>query len=346
MSDQPPHNPQTKEIDIRQILPVSDTTETHAPPRVVGDDFKSGQPSFGRNELLRSYDAIRIGWSGWANVIFAALASILGVFCTLRFFDYPEAVRTRHARASEYFYGRPVEVPDEKLEPIAQSVSASGGIGPVTGNSALPGYSQPLPAGASAPVNANPPFPTSAGPANPGLPASGERAPANSPPANTAAESRSTTASKAVGQKNVASKTRRATSKTTKGFAHHRANSRTAGRGIFAWLTRFIQMRGKSTAAGRGVKSSHISPGISQKGMRGSNGLSSRNLAQKTTGLTSGSIRGAAIRSTSSNRGGMQATQSGFGSSRSGLGTAGLGLGRGGGHGGGHRGGIRAGPAL
>jgi len=50
------------------------------------------------------------GWSGWTNVIFAALTAIGALFWAFHGFDPHERSRLLHAHTSEYIYPRPAQI--------------------------------------------------------------------------------------------------------------------------------------------------------------------------------------------------------------------------------------------
>jgi hypothetical protein len=317
MFPQPPDHPETREIDIRQILGAPDLNRTATQSGRSNGVFRFGQFALAGSDWLSTYHALRIGWSGWVNIIFAALISVVGIFWTLRFFVTPEVFRPSHShlRAKEYFYGRPVSLPNQTSSQIVHDVSSVGPGTPVAGNLAPPDLNKPGTAQPSAASNSNPSLPTTS---NPGLPTSGEPTTANSTQANNAVANRSPAETTSSREKAVASNTRRATRMPTKRFAHQKTRSMSV-HGILAWMKRFVQFKGRSTRTVRSLQARHSSTRTLQKAGAKPNRLSTRqggdaslahisspHLPVKalngTNGSMSGSIRGPAVKSTGSVR--------------------------------------------
>jgi hypothetical protein len=224
MSAQPENSPKAIEIDIRDVLAGA---EAHYDEKSnfpnVGDQFDSAPSNAGVNHLLRSCEAIRIGRSGWANVIFAALTAIGGIFLTLSFFDSPDAVR-RFGRPPEreFFYPRPNLEAAEQPQPASgkpasssRAIHAGGNVAATEPNS-----------------QSNPPFtensskPQSPGNQPLGSPQSAERTSnRNSTGTGTAVRSRATS-SRSVAARAVSSRNRQA--KSARGNAAVRSKTRSA----------------------------------------------------------------------------------------------------------------------
>jgi len=119
MSDQPPDRSRITEIDIGEII---------AGPEP--ESAKLSEESYLRNatafpeKSLRRYDA-RVGWSGWTNVIFAALTAIGTLFFALRGFEPQEDSQRIRLHPGEYIYPQPRQS-NEGPSQGEESTSGSG----------------------------------------------------------------------------------------------------------------------------------------------------------------------------------------------------------------------------
>jgi general stress protein YciG len=165
MSAQPPHHPRTAEIDIREVLAATESDNDRATADSSAHWIEPGSRALSGKNLLRRYYTARFGWSGWTNVVFAALTAIGALFWALRGFDSYERLRSIHARASEYIYPRPAPG-DQAARNLAETGPDSARTGRPDSNSTsttFNGSSVPHPftdqsGNAPLPPNPNPGF--------------------------------------------------------------------------------------------------------------------------------------------------------------------------------------------
>src|SRR5260370_24991514 len=110
MSPQEPHFvPQKTEINFREILATTEESEYSSPASVALDQQEvARRPRAQCNSLATYYRAVRIGRSGWTNIIFATITSVGGLFCTFHFFDSPDHSRRGSLSSREVLYPRPL----------------------------------------------------------------------------------------------------------------------------------------------------------------------------------------------------------------------------------------------
>jgi anti-sigma28 factor (negative regulator of flagellin synthesis) len=249
MPAQPQQQRSVAEIDFREILAAS---ETNAPVRsnsaIGGAEFI--QPYLSRDTLLRSYEAMRIGRSGWVNVIFATLMSIGGLFCTLRFFDVPDSVRMARSSEREYLYARPADV-----SPSSRSIQ-SGQSSPQMSNG--PGNS-PNSNSPRGPGQNNAGNPNRLLPSNPNsmMPQSSQRPSGNSQGGRQTAANRASTASKSASQQKSSSKSRRQTGGSAKRIARVREASKS---GNVSAQTKRVAANCSATSVAKPNQNSNMRP--------------------------------------------------------------------------------------
>ena len=313
MSAQPPHRPRTAEIDIREVLagPESDRAPADSSTHWV----ERGSRALPGKNLLRGYNtAAGIGWSGWTNIVFAALTSIGVLFWALRGFDSHERFRSIHGRVGEYVYPRPA--PGDQA---ARRFAATGsGLAP-TGRSEWS-------ATATTFNSSSVPHPFTDRTDNPSLPAdpnSGSlngnhpETTASSARTNEAGSGRSSAEGKSASSHQVGSKTRTRSSSRVEKNVHHSSSGVSSH--FFSWIGSKFRgsagQRGKLKSGTSSTGSQHAGAPISRTGPAKSNQSSIGHSLNGASRLSGGTIRGA-----------------GLGAGRSGLGggLGGLGGGRGG----------------
>lgn len=247
MPAQPQQQRSVAEIDFREILAASETNTPVLSNSVIGG-AESTQPYLSRDTLLRSYEATRIGRSGWANVIFAALMSIGGLFCTIRFFDVPDSVRVARLSEREYLYARPADVSPSSRS--IQSGQASPRISNGPGNS--PNSSSPRGPGQNDAGNPNRLLPS-----NPNsMPQSSQHPSGNSPGGRETAANRASTASKSSSQQRSSSKSRRQTGGSVNRIARLREASKSAN--VSAQTTKGVAANCSATSAAKPNQNSNM----------------------------------------------------------------------------------------
>jgi hypothetical protein len=123
MSDQPPDRSRIAEIDIGEIIAGPDPDHHPAPAKLSDGSYLRNATAF-PEKSLRRYDA-RVGWSGWTNVIFAALTAIGTLFFALRGFEPQESSQRIRLHPGEYIYPQPRQS-NEGPSQGEESTSGSG----------------------------------------------------------------------------------------------------------------------------------------------------------------------------------------------------------------------------
>ncbi len=179
-AQQPDRGPLRTEIDFREILATSQDAEaTQFRNSTDRPELDPKVPESG--QWIGSCCPVRIGRSGWTGLLFAAVASLGGLFCALHFFDYQEYVRPGTHRSREFLYPRPLIASGETVsngvargslllaasrgKSLGRGASSPGpepdsgpssGIGPGVGQGAGNNPNSPSP-----PINPNPASPLS-----------------------------------------------------------------------------------------------------------------------------------------------------------------------------------------
>lgn len=110
MSAQPPHHSRTAEIDICEVLAGPETDNGRVTPDSSANWNAPCSPALAGKDGLRRYNPAGFGWSGWTNVVFAAVTAIGAFFWALHGFDPHEGLRSIRAHTSEYIYPRPAQI--------------------------------------------------------------------------------------------------------------------------------------------------------------------------------------------------------------------------------------------
>jgi hypothetical protein len=94
------------QLDFRRLFPPAQNDEPGALPNpspqqegnCIGDAFENAEQTEWRG---------RLGYPGWVNVAFVALAVLGAIFCAFYFFNGTELLRTTTARSREFLYPPP-----------------------------------------------------------------------------------------------------------------------------------------------------------------------------------------------------------------------------------------------
>ena len=103
-----PHKPDPKlrkiDVDLSAILIRSDESDRPAPSDNAPSTNAYSFPQPDGRPL--DYFRVRIGWSGWVNLIFVAVACLVGFFCAPLVFHSPEYLRSPRHGFEEVPYAR------------------------------------------------------------------------------------------------------------------------------------------------------------------------------------------------------------------------------------------------
>lgn len=214
MSTQQPHFvPQKTEINFREILATTEENVYPSPASVALDQQEvARRPSAQCSSLAMYYRAVRIGWSGWTNIIFATITSVGALFCTFHFFDSPDHFRRGSLSSREVLYPRPLTGSEKASSPAFAGASSRGAN--VIARNMPASESSPTPT-ANPRVADNWSSPSSPGSPNPVLPPSIDRSVADparvsNSEANHSMNASNRAAAKSAASKRTASKTRAA----------------------------------------------------------------------------------------------------------------------------------------
>jgi hypothetical protein len=211
MSPQQPHFvPKKTEINFREILATTEESEYPSPASVALDQQEVARRRSAQcSSLATYYRAVRIGWSGWTNIIFATITSVGALFCTFHFFDSPDHFRRGSLSSREVLYPRPLTGSEKASSPAFAEASSRGAN--VIARNMPASESRPTPT-ANPRVADNWSSPSSPGGPNPVLPPSVDRSVADAARASNSQANHSMNASNRAAVKSAASK--RAASKT------------------------------------------------------------------------------------------------------------------------------------
>jgi hypothetical protein len=228
MAAHPPERSRTAEIDLHDIIPATEVEARSALEPASSDQGEFLPVASSGNKIFHTYDALRIGRSGWANVLFAALTVFGGILCTVHFFNSPELRRWALAHRGEDLYQRSAGVASGgSAGDRIRTYSSGAATGP--GNASVSGGGSP---GSN---SQGPQLP----PGSPQLP----NPPANSAGSDTASRSRSSGSAESRSRNAIASRSRQSRNVRSPRVAH--SGKKLPNRSLHA------SMRGSGKSASR-----------------------------------------------------------------------------------------------